>query len=122
MLVQPHLCVQKARAEWGKTPWNDLVPDTLLEGIEVHIKNYRRLPREIRQYEFAIGVEMALKDFKSTIPLMVDLKNEALRDRHWNQLMEKSGTFSSSGQLVVSGQLWQFKLCFGLETIKQSSN
>lgn len=32
-----------------------------------------------------------MKQFKGTVPLMVSLKNEALRERHWLQLMEKTG-------------------------------
>lgn len=32
-----------------------------------------------------------MKQFKATVPLMVSLKHEALRERHWHQLMEKTG-------------------------------
>jgi len=32
-----------------------------------------------------------MKDFKNTIPLFVELKTEAMRERHWQQLMEKTG-------------------------------
>lgn len=32
-----------------------------------------------------------MKQFKNTVPLMVNLKNEALRDRHWRILMDKTG-------------------------------
>lgn len=34
-----------------------------------------------------------MKQFKNTIPLMVNLKNEALRERHWKMLMEKTGQY-----------------------------
>lgn len=34
-----------------------------------------------------------MKQFKNTIPLMVSLKNEALRERHWKMLMEKTGQY-----------------------------
>uniref|UniRef100_A0A182QI99 Dynein heavy chain linker domain-containing protein n=1 Tax=Anopheles farauti TaxID=69004 RepID=A0A182QI99_9DIPT len=32
-----------------------------------------------------------MKQFKSSIPLMLSLKDEALRERHWIKLMEKTG-------------------------------
>lgn len=34
-----------------------------------------------------------MKQFKNTIPLMVNLKNEALRERHWKMLMEQTGQY-----------------------------
>lgn len=38
-------------------------------------------------------LELHMKQFKATVPLMVSLKHEALRERHWHQLMEKTGQF-----------------------------
>lgn len=32
-----------------------------------------------------------MKQFKSSIPLMLSLKDEALRERHWQLLMDKTG-------------------------------
>uniref|UniRef100_A0A8C2AG99 Dynein heavy chain 10, axonemal-like n=1 Tax=Cyprinus carpio TaxID=7962 RepID=A0A8C2AG99_CYPCA len=37
-------------------------------------------------------LEGRMKEFKESIPLLLDLKNEALRDRHWKDLMERTGT------------------------------
>lgn len=34
-----------------------------------------------------------MKQFKDSVPLMVSLKHEAMRDKHWQQLMEKTGKF-----------------------------
>lgn len=34
-----------------------------------------------------------MKQFKNAVPLMVNLKNEALRERHWKTLMEKTGQY-----------------------------
>lgn len=34
-----------------------------------------------------------MKQFKDSVPLMVSLKHEAMRDKHWDQLMEKTGKF-----------------------------
>ena len=32
-----------------------------------------------------------MKQFKESLPLFMDLKNEALRERHWKELMNKTG-------------------------------
>lgn len=36
-------------------------------------------------------LHLKMKQFKSSVPLMVSLKNEALRERHWKILMDKTG-------------------------------
>lgn len=38
-------------------------------------------------------LETKMKQFRNVVPLMVNLKNEALRERHWKMLMEKTGKF-----------------------------
>lgn len=52
----------------------------------------RKLPKVIRQTPTGVMLDMKLKQFKSVVPLMVSLKNEAMRERHWKILMEKTGT------------------------------
>lgn len=47
----------------------------------------------MRQLPVGQALELNMKQFKGTVPLMVSLKNEALRERHWRQLMEKTGQY-----------------------------
>lgn len=50
-------------------------------------------------------------EFKDTIPLMVELKNESLRERHWSLLMTKTGhTFDMSNGNFTLQQLFLMKL------------
>lgn len=37
-----------ARAKWGQTLWANLNPQALLDGIDVFMKEYRKLPRPVR--------------------------------------------------------------------------
>ena len=36
-------------------------------------------------------LEEKMKQFRDSLPLFMDLKNEALRERHWKELMERTG-------------------------------
>ena len=36
-------------------------------------------------------LDLKMKQFKNSVPLMVSLKNDALRPRHWEKLMDKTG-------------------------------
>lgn len=59
--------------------------------MDEFMKNYRRLSKDLKQLEPSIKLEDMMKAFKNSVPLMVELKNEALRERHWKQLMDKTG-------------------------------
>ncbi|KAK2902109.1 hypothetical protein Q8A73_011855 [Channa argus] len=81
-----------AKAEWSQTLWMDLNIQVLQEGAEGFIKSLRQLPKDVRALPVAFFLEGRMKEFKESLPLLLDLKNEALRDRHWKELMERTGT------------------------------
>lgn len=80
-----------ARETWAKTLWANLNPQILLEGMEGFIKNVRALSKPTRQLHPAIILDIRMKEFKNSVPLFIELKNEALKERHWNELMDKTG-------------------------------
>uniref|UniRef100_A0A452SER6 Dynein axonemal heavy chain 10 n=1 Tax=Ursus americanus TaxID=9643 RepID=A0A452SER6_URSAM len=82
-----------AKEEWSQTLWINLNVQFLQEGIEGFLKSLRKLPRQVRNLSVAYHLEAKMKAFKDSIPLLLDLKHEALRDRHWKELMEKTGVF-----------------------------
>ncbi|KAJ8284497.1 hypothetical protein COCON_G00033470 [Conger conger] len=81
-----------AKAEWSQTLWANLDIQVLQEGIEGFIRSLRKLPKEVRSLPVAFFLEGRMKEFKDSLPLLVDLKDEALRERHWKELMERTGT------------------------------
>ncbi|KAG9487629.1 hypothetical protein GDO78_007442 [Eleutherodactylus coqui] len=81
-----------AKEEWSQTLWANLNVQILQDGIDKFLKTFRKLPKEIRSLPVAFYLESKMKEFKDSIPLLLDLKNEALRDRHWKDLMTKTGT------------------------------
>ncbi|KAG8146106.1 hypothetical protein E2320_012501 [Naja naja] len=83
---------QAAKEEWSQTLWVNLNVQVLQEGIEGYLKTLRKLPKQVRSMPVAYHLEMKMKAFKESIPLLLDLKNEALRERHWKELMSRTGT------------------------------
>uniref|UniRef100_UPI0037E7F8F2 dynein axonemal heavy chain 10 n=1 Tax=Semicossyphus pulcher TaxID=241346 RepID=UPI0037E7F8F2 len=81
-----------AKTEWSQTLWVNLDIQLLQEGVESFIKRLRQLPKDVRALPVAFFLEGRLKEFRESLPLLLDLKNEALRDRHWRELMERTGT------------------------------
>ncbi|NXA03996.1 DYH10 protein, partial [Sapayoa aenigma] len=80
------------KKEWSQTLWINLNVQLLQEGIEGFLKALRKLPRAVRTMPVALQLESKMKAFRDSIPLLLDLKNEALRERHWQDLMERTGT------------------------------
>ncbi|KAL1513082.1 hypothetical protein ABEB36_002553 [Hypothenemus hampei] len=91
ILYKVYKAQKHARELWGKTLWANLNPQALLDGIDGFLKEFRRITKEIRSMPVGLTLELKMKHFRNSVPLMVALKNEALRSRHWQQLMEKTG-------------------------------
>ena len=72
---------QAAREQWSETLWANLNIQILQDGIEAFLKNLRKMPRDVRQMPVARSLEEKMKEFRDSLPLFVDLKHEALRDR-----------------------------------------
>ncbi|XP_068620608.1 LOW QUALITY PROTEIN: dynein axonemal heavy chain 10 [Battus philenor] len=82
---------KNARELWAKTLWVNLNPQALVDGIEQFFKEYRKLPKVARLSPVGLMLDLKMKQFKGVVPLMVSLKNEAMRERHWKELMLKTG-------------------------------
>lgn len=80
-----------ARDTWSKTLWVDLNPQQLVDGMDQYIKEFKKLPKSVRQLSVGHALDAAMKAFKNSVPLFVELKNEAMRERHWLELMDKTG-------------------------------
>lgn len=53
-------------------------------------KSIVKLCRDVRDWEVAQWFRDTVDAFKKTMPLISDLRNSAMRDRHWQQLMEQT--------------------------------
>ncbi|XP_021567645.1 dynein heavy chain 10, axonemal [Carlito syrichta] len=93
MIYELYQELKNAKEEWSQTLWINLNVQFLQEGIDGFLKALRKLPRQVRSLSVAYHLEVKMKAFKDSIPLLLDLKHEALRDRHWKDLMEKTSVF-----------------------------
>jgi len=54
----------------------------LIEGIDGFIKKLKKMPKQVKALPPAQHLDAKMREFKEAIPLFLDLKNEALRDRY----------------------------------------
>lgn len=101
----------KAREQWSETLWRDLDVQLLIDGIENFIKELKKMPREVKGMALAKLIELNMKEFRESLPLMLDLKNEALRERHWRTLMKETNIeFDMNPESFTLENLFQMNL------------
>ncbi|KAJ3299892.1 Dynein heavy chain 10, axonemal [Borealophlyctis nickersoniae] len=103
--------VKDAINSWSTTLWSNLDINVLNKGIETFSTRLKRLPKELKQLPPYNVVAEKIVTFKDSIPLFSDLKNEALRERHWKRLMEITGkTFDMNPETFTLEKLFAMNL------------
>jgi len=74
--------LQIAREEWSGTLWANLDIEQLTNGIDDFMRRLKKFPKSIKSLPICRVLEEKMKEFKESIPLFADLKNDALRDRY----------------------------------------
>eukprot|EP00731_Ephydatia_muelleri_P035324 Em0114g8a len=107
-----------AREEWSGTLWANLNIQQLTDGIEEFAKRLRKFPKEVKALSVCHVLEERMLEFKNSIPLFSDLKNDALRERHWQRLMEMTGkNFDMNPETFTLENLFAMELHNYAETI-----
>jgi dynein heavy chain len=74
----------------------NLNPEVLLDGMGNFMREFRCFNEAVRQLPVARVLDTRMEEFMNSVPLFVELKNDALRDRHWKELMDKTGLYQCS--------------------------
>lgn len=82
---------QNARSNWSKTIWLNLNPTTLSDGIANYLAEFEKFPAEVKSTKIGQMLASKMTDFRDSIPIMMRLKNDALRERHWDNLLAVTG-------------------------------
>ncbi|CDS38073.1 dynein heavy chain [Echinococcus multilocularis] len=80
-----------ARQDWALVLWKDVNIKSIQTATQEFIDTFKAAPKKIRLLPCARRLYTDLRNFQDSLLLIVYLKDEALRDRHWKQLMEKTG-------------------------------
>ena len=73
---------------WKTGKFIDLVTMEMETTSQILLKKCHKLNREIKDknWEISEAIKSRIDQFKRTMPLIQDLKNTAMRERHWNQI------------------------------------
>ncbi|KAJ3024564.1 UNVERIFIED_CONTAM: Dynein heavy chain 2, axonemal [Siphonaria sp. JEL0065] len=77
--------------DWRTKPFLTLDAAEMEESVQKFLKKLQKMGKELKDWDVYSNLREKISQCRRTIPVLQDLKNPALRDRHWNQIMEETG-------------------------------
>ncbi|XP_063804701.1 cytoplasmic dynein 1 heavy chain 1 [Pseudophryne corroboree] len=90
-------------------PWVSVQPRKLRQSLDGLLNQLKNFPTRLRQYASYEYVQRLLKGYMKINMLVIELKSEALKDRHWKQLMRRLHVNWVVSELTL-GQIWDVDL------------
>uniref|UniRef100_UPI00358E5199 cytoplasmic dynein 1 heavy chain 1-like n=1 Tax=Myxine glutinosa TaxID=7769 RepID=UPI00358E5199 len=90
-------------------PWVSVQPRKLRQALDNLVTQLKNFPARLRQYASYEFVHKLLKGYLKVNMLVVELKSEALKDRHWKQLMRRLRVTWVLSELAL-GHIWDIDL------------
>ena len=85
-------------------------------------KNITKMGRDIKHWAVWGWIKEVIDSFKRTMPLITDLRNPAMRDRHWDSLMTEIGSrFDPTSPSFTLDSMVQLRLDQQVEFIAELS-
>ncbi|KAK1158695.1 cytoplasmic dynein 1 heavy chain 1 isoform X1 [Acipenser oxyrinchus oxyrinchus] len=89
--------------------WVSVQPRKLRQNLDGLLNQIKNFPARLRQYASYEYVQRLLKGYMKINMLVIELKSEALKDRHWKQLMKRLHVNWVLSELTL-GQIWDVDL------------
>ena len=83
---------------WKKTPWTKIDIELMEFETKMFAKELKSFDKDIRQCDAFIGAENLVKNIISSLKSVSELRNPAIRWRHWNELMQTTGVNLALGE------------------------
>jgi dynein heavy chain len=102
---------QEFQEAMSSTLWGDLDIGALQRGSTDFLKNAAKFPKELKELSVYKRVVDKLTAFKDSLPLVISLKNDAMKTRHWQKLMELTGvTFDVTLKSLTLSNIFAMEL------------
>jgi dynein heavy chain len=117
-IYELYVDVREAINQWAKALWVNIDFASLTKGMDNFAARLKKLPKELKLLQPFNVVAEKILSFQVAIPLFNDLKNDALRERHWKKLMEITGqTFDMNPEIFTLEKLFLMNLSTHSEAI-----
>lgn len=95
--------------ETREKPWLSVQPRKLRQSLEAMMSQLKELPARLRMYESYEYVKKLLQSYIKVNMLIVELKSDALKERHWKLLTKQLRVNWIISDLTL-GQVWDVNL------------
>ncbi|EGF78014.1 hypothetical protein BATDEDRAFT_91203 [Batrachochytrium dendrobatidis JAM81] len=76
---------------WRWNPFLSLDSSEIEDTVQKFIRKLGKMGKEMKDWDVFTSLKESINQTKRTIPLLLDLRNPAMRDRHWGQIMDEIG-------------------------------
>ncbi|KAF2978603.1 hypothetical protein EK904_004180 [Melospiza melodia maxima] len=83
--------VNTSLEDWQTTRWVDINVENMDLECKKFAREIRNLDKEMRAWDAFSGLESKVKNMLTALKAVAELQNPAIRERHWNQLMQVTG-------------------------------
>ncbi|XP_068888721.1 dynein axonemal heavy chain 9 isoform X1 [Aphelocoma coerulescens] len=77
--------------DWQTTKWVDINVENMDLECKKFAREIRNLDKEMRAWDAFSGLDSKVKNMLAALKAVAELQNPAIRERHWNQLMQVTG-------------------------------
>ncbi|XP_064531689.1 dynein axonemal heavy chain 9 isoform X4 [Pseudopipra pipra] len=83
--------VNTSLSDWQTTKWVDINVENMDLECKKFAREIRNLDKEMRAWDAFTGLDSKVKNMLTALKAVAELQNPAIRERHWNQLMQVTG-------------------------------
>ncbi|XP_056673432.1 dynein axonemal heavy chain 9 isoform X2 [Monodelphis domestica] len=76
---------------WKVTKWRNINVENMDLECKSFAKQIWKLGKDVRAWDAFMGLDNTLKNILTSLRAVSELQNPAIRERHWNQLMQATG-------------------------------
>ncbi|CAL8367474.1 unnamed protein product [Boreogadus saida] len=102
--------VKTSIEEWTKTPWKEINVEQMDMELRRFAKEMKTLDKEVRVWNVYAGLEATVKNMLTSLRAVNELQNSAVRERHWQQLMNTTGVRFVMNESTTLGDLLELQL------------
>lgn len=89
--------VNTSFAAWKTTKWQDINVEQMDIDCKKFAKDVRSLDKEMKSWDAFVGLDNTVKNMITALRAVSELQNPAIRDRHWQQLMQATQVPCATG-------------------------
>ncbi|NXX48555.1 DYH17 protein, partial [Tricholaema leucomelas] len=102
--------VNTSMEDWKTTRWKEINAEQMDIDCKKLAKDIRSLDKEMRSWDAFTGLESSVKNMITSLRAVNELQNPAIRDRHWQELMQATQVKFTMSEDTTLGDLLQLNL------------